>query len=153
MRDAAPVPPSPSAPRVTVSLAVHLATGRRGRKRLVEGPSPADQAAHAEPTPQGRVPRVARMMALAIHWQGLIRAGAARDQADLARLVGVSRARVTQVMDLLRLAPDIQEAVLYLPPVNRGRGPKHERALRRIAAEPLWEVQRMAWARLAPCEA
>jgi hypothetical protein len=60
------------------------------------------------------------------------------EQADLARLVGVSRARVTQVMSLLWLAPDIQEAVLdALPGV-----PGSERALRGVASHMLWAVQR-----------
>jgi hypothetical protein len=81
-------------------------------------------------------------MALAIHWQGLIRAGVVRDQAALARLVGVSRVRVTQVMDLLRLAPDIQEAVRDSPHVETGRPALRERDLWSIAALPLWVEQR-----------
>jgi hypothetical protein len=77
---------------------------------------------------------VARVLALAHHWQGLIRAGVVRNQAELARLVGVSRARVTQVLDLLRLAPVIQAAVLD---TTRDRT-WNERSLRALAQEPLW---------------
>lgn len=68
---------------------------------------------------------------LAIRFEQLIRDGVARDQADLARLALVSRARVTQIMDLLMLAPDNQEALLFLPPVHQGRDPITERDVRR----------------------
>ena len=60
-----------------------------------------------------------------------------RDRADLARLVGVSRARVTQVMRLLDLAPDIQEDVLD----GKVDGPVAEKALRDIAGELIWSRQ------------
>ena len=70
------------------------------------------KAPEPEPTPE-RIPRAARVLALAHRWRGLIRSGAVKDQADLARLVEVSRARVTQVMGLLLRAPDIQVAVLF----------------------------------------
>lgn len=78
--------------------------------------------------------RVARVLALAHHWQGLIRSGTVRDQADLAQLVGVSRARVTQVMRLLALAPDIQEAILN----GVVGGLSGEMKLRKIAEEVSW---------------
>ena len=97
---------------------------RRGERRngaAVGAPVAAGGADAPESPPPERIPRVARVLALAHHWQGLIRSGAVRDQADLARLVGVSRARVTQVMRLLDLAPDIQEAVLDGGWMGRGR--------------------------------
>ena len=94
----------------------------------------------APPRTPERIPRVARVLALAHHWQGLIRSGAVRDQADLARLVGVSRARVTQVMSLLWLAPDIQEAILH----GQLSGTGIERALRSLAAETSWGQQKAA---------
>jgi len=56
--------------------------------------------------PRGRVPRVSRLMALAIRFEGLIRDGVVRNQAELARLEHVSRARVSQIMNLLNLAKD-----------------------------------------------
>jgi len=54
----------------------------------------------------------------------------------------VSRARITHVEDLLRLAPDIQEAVPAMPRVERGRDPIHGRDLYRVAAAPLGAEQR-----------
>jgi hypothetical protein len=63
----------------------------------------------------GRVPRIARLMALALRFEHLVQSGTVRHYAELARLGQVSRARVTQIMNLLHLAPDIQEAILFLP--------------------------------------
>jgi hypothetical protein len=82
------------------------------------------------------------MLALAHHWRSLIRAGVVLDQAALARLVGVSRARVTQVMDLLYLAPEIQEEVLDANDSPGGPVSHTERDLRRIAALLSWPEQR-----------
>jgi hypothetical protein len=85
------------------------------------------------------------MLALAHHWRGLIRTGVVKDQAALARLVGVSRARVTQVMDLLYLAPSIQEEVLFLPPIANRWSPIRHRDLLALTAEPRWREQHRAW--------
>jgi hypothetical protein len=87
---------------------------------------------------------VARVLALADHWRGLIRSGALRDQAELARLMGISRSRVTQVMDLLRLAPDIQEEILFLESSGRGQELLH-RDMLPVAATPLRADQRRTW--------
>jgi len=54
-------------------------------------------------------------MALAIHFDGLLRRGQVADLTELARLTMVTQPRITQVMNLLHLAPDIQEALLFLP--------------------------------------
>ena len=64
---------------------------------------------------------------------------------DAARLAHVTRARMTQIMNLTRLAADIQEAVLFLAPVVKGRDPVTERDLRPIAAEFNWTKQRELW--------
>ncbi len=98
--------------------------------------------------PQGRTPSVARLMALAIRLEELIAAGHVPRYAGLARLVGVSRARLTQIANLTLLAPDIQEAILFLPLVVKGREPITERHLRPLVAEPDWQRQRAQWERL-----
>jgi hypothetical protein len=106
----------------------------------------------ATPLPQARscrVPRVSRMMALAIRMDSLVREGVIADYADIARLGHVSRARVTQIMNLLQLAPDIQEAILFLPEVTEGRDPIRERAVRSIAAVRDWRKQRKLWRKFA----
>jgi hypothetical protein len=81
-------------------------------------------------------------MALAIRFEGLIRAGVVRDYAELARLGHVTRARITQIMNLLQLAPDIQEELLFLPHTDRGRDPVHLRQFQPIAAAIDWKKQR-----------
>lgn len=90
----------------------------------------------------GRYPRAAQVLALALQFQEMIDRGEARDYADLARLGCVSRERISQIMMLVWLAPDIQQAVLRLRPSERA--PFSEGALRRIAKMPLWEDQRRA---------
>ena len=88
------------------------------------------------------MPRVARLLALAIEMEELVATGQVRDYAELARLGCVSRARVSQVLNLLNLAPDIQEAILFLPEVESGRDPIGERELRGERAELEWAKQR-----------
>ncbi len=127
-----------------IEFKVHFDTSRRGRKRAVVG----DRPAPAAPTP-GRMPRVTRLMALAIRFEHLIRDGEVRDLAEIARLGQVTRARVTQIMNLLHLAPDIQQEILALPRVEAGRDPITERELRPIAAIPDWRKQRAAWRAVA----
>jgi hypothetical protein len=78
----------------------------------------------------------------------LIKSGQIADQAELARLGQVTRARVTQIMNLLHLAPDIQEALLFLPLTTSGRDPIRERMLRPIAAVLDWRKQRGMWKQL-----
>ncbi|MCC7409991.1 MAG: hypothetical protein IT442_18135 [Phycisphaeraceae bacterium] len=95
------------------------------------------------------MPRVTRMMALAIRFERLLREGVARDYAALARLGGVTRARLTQIMNLTLLAPDIQEELLSLPRTLSGCDPITELQLRAIAAIPDWRKQRRTWKCLA----
>jgi len=128
---------------LTVECKVHFEVGRRTRKKLKAGNPPPGPV--VEP---GNVPRVSRLMALAVRFDRLLREGVARDYADLARLGGVTRARLTQIMNLTLLAPDIQEALLFLPRTTRGRDPVVERMVRSIAAVPDWRKQRRMWENL-----
>jgi len=81
----------------------------------------------------------------AIRFEGLIRDGVVADQTELARLAHISRSRLTQVMNPLNLAPNIQEDVSFLQCPPRGRAPISERQLRPIAPELSWARQRRAW--------
>jgi len=128
---------------LTINCQVHFRRGHNGRKRLVAGEEPAPSS--VEP---GNIPRVSRLMALAIRLEKLVNSGEVVDYADLARLGQVSRARITQIMNLLLLAPDIQEEILFLPRTVKGRDPIRERDLRPIAAIPHWYRQRKVWASL-----
>ena len=89
--------------------------------------------------PVERVPRVARLLALAHKFQGMLDRGEVESMAELARLGRVSRARITQIMDLLMLAPDIQDELLFL---QEGRTCAQLKTLLRICAAPEWKGQR-----------
>jgi hypothetical protein len=96
-----------------------------------------------EPEPP-RIPRIARLMALAIKFQGMVDRGELRDYADIARLGFVSRARITQVMNLLNLAPDIQEELLTSSTLVAVQ----ERSLRNVTTAVGWSRQRTLWKEL-----
>ncbi len=96
----------------------------------------------------GSIPRVSKLMALAIRLERLVTQGEIRDYADIARLGLITRARTTQIMNLLNLAPDIQEEILFLPRTLKGYDPISERDLRPIAAIMDWGKQRQMWGNL-----
>ena len=106
---------------------------RRENQTVSSGRQPPDGEADA-----GSIPRIARLMALAIRFDGLLRDETIRDYAELARLGRVTRARMTQIMKLLDLAPDIQEMILFLPSVKG----LNERNLRPIVSRIDWDEQR-----------
>jgi hypothetical protein len=99
--------------------------------------------------PAGRLPRVSRWMALALHFDDLVGSGTVEHQVELARLGHVSPARVSQIMNLMHLAPDSQEQLLFLPLVDAGRDPLLLRQLQPLAATLDWDRQRRKWLRLA----
>ncbi len=104
---------------------------------LVEGPAPSKPE-----RPIGRLPRITRYMALAIYYEDLIRQGQVHDYAEIAMLGYVSRARVSQIMNLRLLAPDIQEQLLTLERIDGGRDSMCLRTFQKIALEPDWQSQR-----------
>jgi hypothetical protein len=119
-----------------VTYALDFNAGRKGRREnetLSSDRQPTDAEAVG-----GSIPRIARLMALALRLEGLLREETIRDYAELARLGRVTRARMTQIMKLLNLAPDIQEQILFLPNI-RGL---NERNLRSIVRRIDWNEQR-----------
>jgi hypothetical protein len=84
------------------------------------------------------IPRIARLMALSIRLEGLIHDGTLHDYADVAQRGQVTRARITQIMKLLNLAPDIQERIVFLTADQQ----LNERKLRPVTAKLEWEEQR-----------
>ena len=113
-----------------VDIEIAIRPKRRGQ--------PKDSA--ALPTAP-HIPRITRLMALAIKFQDMVDRGELRDYADLARLGYVSRARLTQIMSLLLLAPDLQELLLTVE-APRSRPLMSEQSLRKITKLILWEDQR-----------
>jgi hypothetical protein len=88
------------------------------------------------------------VLALAVHFQDMIQRGEARDYSDLARLGCITRERMSQIMELIWLAPDIQQEILEFPPNKTGRFPISEVAARRIAARLDWIEQLELWRKL-----
>ncbi|MBX3316678.1 MAG: hypothetical protein KF902_07430 [Phycisphaeraceae bacterium] len=128
---------------ITMNFKVHFTRGQQGQRLMHVGTKPPPA-----PVAGGRVPRIARLMALAIRFEDLVRRGEVADFAEIAELGQVTRARVSQIVNLLNLAPDLQEAILHLPLVAGERETVSERDLRAIAAEPDWERQREMWRRV-----
>ena len=91
------------------------------------------------------VPRIARLLALAWKFDGMIQQGVVKDYAELARLDQVSRARVTQIMNLLNLAPDVQEQILCWAQNPPTQPSMWETSVRALSAEALWSRQRQRW--------
>jgi hypothetical protein len=124
---------------MTLQCRFHVDRRARGRKQLQAGEAPRPTC---EP---GRVPRVARLLALAHRFEGLLREGVVSSYAELAQLGQVTPARVSQVMALLGLAPDIQEAILFLPRTVRGRDPLQMYDLLPLTTVLDWKSQRRLW--------
>jgi hypothetical protein len=128
---------------LTIEVGVHFQRcGPGGRKELRpgEGLTPA--------LPSEHVPRMSRLMALALRFDDLLRSGQIASYSALASLGHVTRARVCQIMNLLCLAPDIQEALLFMRRPARGRDPLILADLQPLTALLHWGKQRRRWQRL-----
>jgi hypothetical protein len=129
---------------LTIELPVHFQRcGHGSRKEMRSG-------AQAPALSPGRVPRVARLMALALRFDELVRTGQVASYRELATVGHVTRARVSQIVNLLYLAPDIQEALLFLPLTQRGRDPIILADVMPLAAAFDWRKQRRLWRQLLP---
>lgn len=130
---------------LTIECACHFTRqGHGARKEMKTGvgsPQPSDE--------RGRVPRISRLMALALRLDELLRTGQVRNCAEIAELGHVTRARVSQIMSLLNLATDLQEAILFLPRTIHGRDPIILRQVLPIASLPDWGEQRRMWQQLS----
>src|SRR3954451_19665154 len=127
---------------LTIQCHFHIGTRARGRKQLEAGEAPAPACA------PGRVPRVAKLLALAHRFEAMLQRGEVAGYAELARLGEVTPARISQVMALLGLAPDLQEAILFLPRTVRGRDPLQMYGLLPLTTVLDWKMQRRLWERL-----
>lgn len=124
---------------ITVKRKLNLSREAHGRRRVTTAPP---QPVGVKP---GRIPRISRLMALAIHLDELLRSGQVADITELARLGHVTQPRMSQILNLTLLAPDIQEKLLFLPRVTEGKAAINEKMLRSVAAEIDWETQRSLW--------
>lgn len=130
---------------LTVESKIHFRVGRHGRRQLVRGEALEPSTPPVEP---GSVPRLAKLMALAVRFEDKLQQGQVRDMAQLARYGHVSRARLSQIMNLRLLAPDIQEDLLRLPRTFKGRAPIKYHDVVPIIQTPDWKRQRQQWSAL-----
>ena len=122
---------------LTINRSFHVQTRRNGSKKPANG--------KASTKPAGRFPRIARLLALAHRCRDLVRDGVIINQSELAQYGQISTTRMSQIMWLDNLAPDIQEAILELPRTVRGRDVILERDARPIAKTLDWKEQRKMW--------
>lgn len=125
-----------------VTSTLHRVRRRFGRQFVTEAPLPV--------APVCRPARVAVMLAIAHKIAAAIGTGRLHDQADAARRLGVTRARTSQLLALLQLAPDLQERVLFLEAVDGIEPPLTERALRRVVHARDWSEQRARFPPMRP---
>jgi hypothetical protein len=126
--------------RLTINRQFHVATKRSGTKQIQSGPKTV--------IPAGRVSRISRLLALAHHCFQLVQTGAIINQSELAHFGQISTTRMTQIMWLDNLAPDIQEEILFLPRTTQGRDSIKEADIRPIAKTLDWNKQRQMWREL-----
>ena len=127
---------------ITVKTKLNVQIKAQGRKTI--SAIAEFESDDGTPVPPKRH-RVTKLMALAIRFQEMLRTGEAYDLTDLARIGKVSQPRMSQIMGLNLLAPDIQRALLDLPPQGRGKPFLHEKRIRPITAIIDWQEQRRAW--------
>ena len=136
--------PEIASPSVQVEYHVRFTRGPRGRRRARNaGDGARDPGVTHEPLHTERLPKITRLLVLGHHFEQLIRDGVVKDYAEIARLTGLTRARVTQIVNLTLLAPEIQEKILNLTNVTGGSDPVTERALREVAAQVNWQRQKV----------
>jgi len=133
---------------VRVEFEVQFSRGPKGRRRVreaQEAPAEApiqqtrmDTAPRPAPLDPNSVPRITRLFVLGYHFERLVRGGVVKNYAEIARLTGLSRARVTQIVNLTLLAPGFQEDIL-LTCGRRARSlTAHEKTLRGAVTSTCW---------------
>lgn len=127
----------------TIKLKIHFTPGNRNHRELRKGKQPT----HSKSV---RLPRVTRLMALAVKYEELLAKGLVRNHVELAELAHVERSHISTLLRLRLLAPDIQEWLLSLPENERGKNPVSFVELRKIAETASWEEQRRELHSLIP---
>lgn len=126
---------------ITVHQKLSLTKTHRGRTRVE--PRPEEEPVK----PTSSIPRISRLMALAIKYQGMLDRGEVSGITELARLCRVTQPRMTQILNLNLLSPAIQEQLLHLPPHSSGKQAIHEKRLRSVCAHIDWAAQQSHFAR------
>lgn len=100
--------------------------------------------AQPAPEPIRRPSKLAITLSIAHYLEEQIENGRIENRADIARRLGLSRARVTQILTLRWLAPDLQAEILFTEAVD-GIEPFSQRVAREVARILAWPEQRVAW--------
>lgn len=153
---------------VRVEFEVQFSRGPKGRRRARECPR-TDEVSVASPTLDGaamssmsgtkpaaqpsplnpsQVPRITHLLVLGHHFERLVRDGVVKDYAEIAKLTGLSRARITQIVNLALLAPEIQEGILFLRGAGNEGGSTRESSFRQFELVGVWAIQRRPCLRL-----
>jgi hypothetical protein len=122
---------------LTIETPNHFKRAKAGKKTIAVGPAPEPNSPPSDP-----IPRISRLVALTIHFDGLIRDGVVKNYADLARLGSVSRARITQIMNILALPPWKRDEILITWCAATRCGEATERNFRIVSGEEIWNLQR-----------
>ncbi len=128
----------------TETFKISTQRSRHGRVSIHEGAAPVPVMTTYTPTPA----RIARLVALAHRLDDMVRTGLVESLADAARLGGITRARASQIANLLHLSPPIQERLLFMHRPATGREQVGERDMRSICLEPDWQKQEAMFDRL-----
>ena len=126
----------------TQRVSIAFRDGTRLEQTLATFHRPGSRTDASTEGDEGRVPRVSRLMALAIKFERLVREAAVRNYRELAEAGQISRARMSQIMHLSDLAPEIQEELLFLPKTVAGPDRFTEKGLRQVARSIDWDLQK-----------
>ncbi len=128
---------------MTLAITTTLHRARRGRATAFQIVAPSPPEPKTVRTPA----RVALLLALAATIDLAIDNSRLASQREAARCLGLSPARITQLLAMLQLAPDLQEQILLLEAVD-GLEPITERQLRPLTRVLDWSEQRAMWRQL-----
>ena len=112
-----------------IEFDVKFSRGRKGSRRM-KAPSKAAPKPTLRSVPP-QVPKITRFLVLGHYFERLVQSGKVKNYAEIARLTGLSRARVTQIVNLTLLPPEIQGSLLIDQAARDGHVP-HESGLRKI---------------------
>jgi hypothetical protein len=115
-------------------------------KLVISGKFERRDGRRREPRPKKSTPaKIAQLLMLAHRVEAAVRSGKLRSHHEAALRLGMSQSRLSRIIKLTFLAPDIQEAILALEVVNGVEPPVTERLLRPLAAMRSWAKQREGW--------
>jgi hypothetical protein len=93
---------------VTVTYKLEITRGRKGQRRVAV-PAPPPERPKIDPA---TVPRITRMLVLGYHIERLVREGKVKNYAEIARMTGLTAARVCQIAGLTGLPTPLQNLIL-----------------------------------------